>query len=194
MFASLTGGVSPVALSLAYLDWATHLAAAPQRRVEIAQNALDSARQFFDSTLHFFSPGQGPWALIKPQPQDRRFEKPEWEVPPFNLFAQGFLLTEQWWHDAITGVRGVAPQNEAIVEFSMRQNLDMFAPSNFAATNPQVLQKAFQSGGENFVLGWRNWYDDLMRLVSPGKSGGDDEFVVARRWRPRAARWFTATS
>ena len=30
---------------------------------------------------HCFSPGQGPWSLIKPQPQDRRFAKPEWETP-----------------------------------------------------------------------------------------------------------------
>ena len=76
-------------------------------------------------------------------------------------------------------VRGVAPQNEAIVEFSVRQVLDMLAPSNFAATNPEVLQKAFQSGGENFVFGWQNWYIDWMRLLSGGNEpGGDQEFVV----------------
>jgi poly[(R)-3-hydroxyalkanoate] polymerase subunit PhaC len=180
MVASLTGGVSPVALSLAYIDWAAHLAAAPQRRMEIVQGGIDTARQFFDSALHFFSPGHGPWASIRPQPQDRRFEKPEWELPPFNLFAQGFLLTEQWCRDAITGLRGVAPENEAIVEFSVRQLLDVFAPSNFAATNPQVLQKAFQSGGENFVNGWRNWLDDLMQLISSSKPRGDNGFVVGR--------------
>jgi polyhydroxyalkanoate synthase len=180
MVASLTGGVSPVALSLAYIDWAAHLAAAPQRRMEIVQGGIDTARQFFDSALHFFSPGHGPWASIRPQPQDRRFEKPEWELPPFNLFAQGFLLTEQWWHDATTGLRGVAPENEAIVEFSVRQLLDVFAPSNFAATNPQVLQKAFQSGGENFINGWRNWLDDLMQLISSSKPQGDNGFVVGK--------------
>ncbi len=178
MLANLTGGVSPVALSLAYIDWASHLAAAPQRRIEIAQDALRSTRQFFESASHFFSPGQGPWSLIKPGPQDKRFAKPEWENPPFNLLAQAFLLGEQWWHKATTGVRGVAPQNEAIVEFSVRQMLDMFAPSNFAATNPQVLQKAFQSGGENFVFGWQNWWNDLMQVLSHGKAQGDKEFVV----------------
>jgi polyhydroxyalkanoate synthase len=180
MVASLTAGVSPVALSLAYIDWAAHLAAAPQRRMEILQGGIDAARQFFDSAMHFFSPGQGPWALIRPQPQDRRFEKPEWELPPFNLFAQGFLLTQQWCHDAITGLRGVAPQNEAIVEFSVRQLLDVFAPSNFAVTNPQVLQKAFQSGGENFVNGWCNWRDDVMQLISSSKSQAENGFVVGK--------------
>jgi hypothetical protein len=33
----------------------------------------------------------------------------------------------------------------------------MLAPSNFAVTNPEVLKKAVESGGKNFVGGWRNW-------------------------------------
>jgi polyhydroxyalkanoate synthase len=181
MLARFTGGISPVALLLAHIDWASHLAAAPQRQMEISQDALRSSRQFFEAALRYFSPGQGPWSLIKPQPQDRRFANPEWETPPFNLLAQAFLLKEQWWHNATTGVRGVATQNEAIVEFSVRQILDMLAPSNFAATNPEVLQKAFQSGGENFVFGWQNWCSDWMRLLSAGKQPRDDQgFVVGK--------------
>jgi polyhydroxyalkanoate synthase len=179
MLARLSGGISPVALSLAYIDWAAHLASSPQRQIEIAQDALRSGSQLFESALHALSPEQGPWSLIKPQPQDRRFAKPEWENPFFNLLAQAFLLKEQWWHNATTGVRGVAPQNEAIVEFSVRQVLDMLAPSNFAATNPEVLQKAFESGGENFVFGWQNWYSDLRRLLAAGKpSAGEQGFTV----------------
>jgi polyhydroxyalkanoate synthase len=36
MLACLTGGISPVALSLAFIDWASHLAAAPRQQMEIA--------------------------------------------------------------------------------------------------------------------------------------------------------------
>ena len=178
MLARLTGGISPVALSLAFIDWASHLASAPQRQMEIAQDGMRSASRLLETALHYFSPNQGPWSLIKPQPQDRRFAGPEWETPPFNLLAQAFLLKEQWWHNATSGVRGVSPQNEAIVEFSVRQVLDMLAPSNFAATNPEVLQKAFQSGGENFAFGWQNWYGDLMRSLSACKPVVDQQFVV----------------
>jgi poly[(R)-3-hydroxyalkanoate] polymerase subunit PhaC len=180
MAARLTGGISPVALSLAFIDWAAHLAAAPQRQMEIAEDGLRSASKFFDTALHYLSSRQGPWSLIKPQPQDRRFARPEWETPPFNLLAQAFLLREQWWHNATTGVRGVAPPNEAVVEFTVRQVLDMMAPSNFAATNPEVLEKAFQSGGENFLFGWQNWCNDLMRALAAGKPAEDDEFVVGK--------------
>ena len=179
--AQFSGGISPVALSLAYIDWLSHLATSPQRQLEISQEAVCNGRRFFDAAGHFFSAGGGPWSLIKPQAQDRRFSLPEWENPPFNLFAQAFLLGEQWWHNATTGVRGVARQNEAIVEFSIRQMLDVFAPSNFAATNPEVLQKAFQSGGANFVLGWQNWRNDWIRLLSGGQQAADStEFVVGK--------------
>ena len=180
MAAQLTGGISPIAMSLAYLDWLSHLAVAPQRQMEIAREAVRDGSQIAQAVAHSSSADQQPWSIIKPQPQDRRFARPEWESYPFNLLAQSFLLGEQWWRKATTGVRGVAPANEAIVEFSVRQVLDMLAPSNFAATNPEVLRKTFESGGENFVFGWQNWCSDLMRMLSAGKRPSDDQFVVGK--------------
>jgi polyhydroxyalkanoate synthase len=175
--ARFTGGISPVALSLAYIDWAAHLAGTPQRRMEIAQEGMRNAARIFEAAQQ---PPREPWSLIRPQPQDRRFAAPEWEILPFNLLAQAFLLQEQWWHKATTGVRGVAPANEAVVEFSVRQVLDMLAPSNFAMTNPEVLQKTLQSGGGNFLFGWQNWCNDVMRLLSVGKPAEDQQFVVGK--------------
>lgn len=178
MLARLTGGISPLALSLAWLDWSSHLAAAPQRQVEMSRNVLRDLGQFLEAAAHATS--QKPWSVIQPQGRDRRFRGPQWEAAPFNLLAQAFLLGERCWHDATTGVRGVSHANEAIVEFSMRQMLDMLAPSNFAATNPQVLEKAFRSGGENFVFGWQNWCSDLMRLLSAARPAGDEQFIVGK--------------
>jgi poly[(R)-3-hydroxyalkanoate] polymerase subunit PhaC len=168
MIARWSGGISPLALLLAYADWLSHLAASPQRQIEMAQEALNDTKRLLETARHFFSPGQGPWSLIEPQPQDKRFGQPEWEHPPFNLMAQAFLLNQRWWHNATTGVRGVARQNEAIVEFSVRQILDVMSPSNFPATNPEVLRKSFESGGGNFMRGWQNFCSDWMRLVSAG--------------------------
>ena len=192
MVAGLTGGISPIALSLAYIDWAAHLAAAPQRQLAIAQDALRGANAFLQLTRHCLSPSE-PWSLIRPQPQDRRFAEPEWERAPFNLIAQEFLLQEQWWHQATTGVRGVAARNEAIVEFSVRQLLDMLAPSNFAVTNPEVLDKVFRSGGENFVFGWQNWLSDWMQLLSAGTRALDKDLSSAKPSPRLAARWCSET-
>ena len=179
MVARLTGGISPLALLLAYADWLSHLAVSPQRQIEMAQEALIDSKRIFEAAQTVLSPGQRQWSLIEPQPQDKRFGRREWEHPPFNLMAQAFLLGEQWWHNATTGLRGVARQNEAIVEFSVRQMLDMMSPSNFAATNPEVLRKSFESGGGNFVRGWQNFRNDWIRLVAAGKGAADiSDFVV----------------
>lgn len=179
--AQFSGGISPVALLLAYTDWLLHLAASPQRQLEISQEIVYDGKRFLDAAQHFFRADHGSWSLIKPQAQDRRFAHHEWENPPFNLLAQAFLLGQQWWHNATTGVRGVAGQNEAIVEFSIRQMLDVLAPSNFAATNPEVLQKAFRSGGANFVFGWQNFCNDWIRLLQGSQQAADStEFVVGK--------------
>jgi len=180
VLARMTAGISPAALSMAYLDWACHLAAAPQRQMENVHNAWQMARQLAERSLHLADPNRSPWDLIKPQPNDHRFSKPQWAMQPFNLLAQSFLLGEDWWHKATTGIRGVDPANEAVVDFSLRQLLDMFAPSNFAATNPEVIEKTFQSGGENLVFGWQNWLADLMQVLHPGRPPGNAEFVVGR--------------
>lgn len=180
MLARVTGGISPAALSMAYLDWACHLAAAPQRQLQIARDAWHGARQVAEQSFHLADPNRSPWDLIKPQANDHRFSKPQWATQPFNLFAQAFLLGEDWWHKATTGIRGVDPANEAVVDFSLRQLLDMFAPSNFAATNPEVLEKTFQSGGENLVFGWQNWLADLMQVLQPGRTASAAEFVVGK--------------
>ena len=176
MLARFTGGISPVALSLAWLDWSSHLAASPQRQMAMSRNILHDVGRFMEVAAHAAS--HEPWSVIQPQGRDRRFSQPQWEVPPFNLLAQAFLLGQRWWHDATTGVRGVSRADEAIVEFSVRQMLDMLAPSNFAATNPEVLEKAFQSGGENFVFGWQNWCSDLTRLLAVSRPVADAQFMV----------------
>ena len=47
MLARLTGGISPAALLLAYMDWLSHLASSPQRQIEISQEAPDGRKAVF---------------------------------------------------------------------------------------------------------------------------------------------------
>lgn len=174
--ARLTGGIAPAALLLAYSDWLIHLAAAPARRLEIAAAAAHAAERYAAAARDVTTP----WASIKPQPQDQRFTGADWELPPFNLLAQGFLLAEQWWHLATTGVRGVGRQNEAIVDFSMRQVLDAMAPSNFAGSNPEVIRKTLESRGQSLFEGWQNWLEDWRQLCATGGLSAASPFVVGR--------------
>jgi poly[(R)-3-hydroxyalkanoate] polymerase subunit PhaC len=177
--ARFTGGLSPAAVALAFADWQLHLFAAPGKQATLAGQALQNVIQFANAMVPPHAIFQ-PWSLIKPTVQDHRFSGPDWELPSFNLLAQAFLLTEQWWHSTTTDIRGLARSNAAIADFALRQWLDTIAPTNFAATNPEVLRKIMETGGGNFVSGAHNWIEDWHSLLAGGKPKGEQAFVAGK--------------
>src|SRR6266536_4113843 len=57
--ARFSGGISPIALLLAYTDWLSHLATSPQRQLEISHEAVVDVKRVFEAAQNCFSPGQG---------------------------------------------------------------------------------------------------------------------------------------
>ena len=171
--ARFTAGLSPMAIAGAYLDWGAHLAFAPGKQVQLAHKALRKATRLANYALRAPSGAEN---CIDPLPQDKRFAAEAWRAWPYNLVQQSFLMNQQWWHNAMTGVRGVSAKHEEIVEFTTRQLLDVFSPSNFAATNPVVAERARSSAGLNFVQGAFNFLEDLERVGSGRKPPGCEKF------------------
>jgi len=162
--AKLTLGLSPTSLIGAYLDWATHLAASPGKRLQLAEKSWRKwmRLQQFAARCAFEPPGIEP--CVAPLPQDKRFSSPAWGKWPFSVYAQSHLLAQQWWHVATTGVPGVSIQHQRMLEFTARQVLDVFAPSNFIMTNPDVLDRTLRENGHNLVRGWQHFAEDWDRL------------------------------
>jgi polyhydroxyalkanoate synthase subunit PhaC len=175
-----TSGLSPRAVSATALEWWLHLATAPGKQLELADKAR---RKWLRLMAHaarggFLDPEAGP--CIAPLPQDRRFSDPAWSKPPFNLWYQAFLLQQQWWHNATTGVPGVARPRERSIEFITRQLLDIASPSNFLWTNPEALSKTWEEGGQNLMRGLAHFMEDLDRTVQRRPAPADAEFEVGR--------------
>jgi polyhydroxyalkanoate synthase len=165
--AKFTGGLSPAALGNAYFDWLAHFQLAPAEQAGLLQKACENLWRWSRFAAAASIPGStGIAHCIEPLPQDRRFSDPAWERWPFNLIAQGFLLNQQWWHRATTGIPGVSRHHEDVVTFTARQVLDMLAPSNFISTNPVVQQDALHSNGLSLVHGARLAMADLMQAVT----------------------------
>lgn len=138
--ARFTGGLSPAAIALAFADWQLHLLGSPGKRAALAGQAIQNALGFANALVPKHARFE-PWSVIKPPATDRRFAGRDWELPPFNLLAQAFLLAEDWWHSTTTDIHGLAHSNAAIADFVLRQSLDTVAPTNFVFSNPKVLRK-----------------------------------------------------
>lgn len=172
-----TLGLSPVALSMAYLDWVLHLSASPGKQLQLLEKAARKTARFsWYAGTAMVDPSARP--CIEPLPQDRRFRDQAWQQWPYNLIHQSFLLHQQWWHNATTGIRGVSTHHEQVLEFFSRQLLDMWSPSNHPLLNPEILRATYAGGGANLVRGAMNFFDDVGRKVRGDPPAGTEQFRV----------------
>jgi len=178
--ARFTNGLSPAALAHAYLDWATHLAYSPGKQLQLVDKAMRKAVRFVNYACRCAMEGGKTDLCIAPLPQDKRFVGEEWQKWPYNFIYQSFLLNQQWWHNATTGLRGISKRHEDMVEFGARQILDMVSPSNFPLTNPEILRQTFSKAGMNLVSGFQNLMEDWERAISGKKPVGTEKYVVGR--------------
>ncbi|WP_078059364.1 PHA/PHB synthase family protein [Tropicimonas marinistellae] len=169
--AQITNGMSINASQAAWTDWAKHLAQAPGRQQELMEHAADGMRKLWLGAMGL---GDG----FQPKKGDNRFRHEGWDAPPFSIWKQSYLAMEDWWETATTEVRGMRHKSSERVAFQSRQILDAFAPSNYPFSNPEVIAKTLETGGENLVAGARNFTDDLVREVSGEKEPMPEKFKV----------------
>jgi polyhydroxyalkanoate synthase len=165
------------------MDWAIHLATSPSKQQQLTDKALRKWHRLMLYALESARESARPDGCacppcIQPLENDKRFADPLWQQPPYNLIYQAFLLNQQWWHNATTDVRGVSAHHEHMVNFLSRQWLDMFSPSNFLPTNPELQQATLQTGGMNLVNGMVNAWADIERTQAGRPPAGAEKFRV----------------
>ena len=166
--ATAFGNLSPIALGLAWADWAWHLAASPGRQIELAalaaKLALESARAPTDSSTGLHD-------------EDPRFRAEDWARWPFNHWRAGFRQAEAFWREAAQ-VPGVTTHHTQMVDFFARQWLDMLTPANHLLSNPVVLRRTLESGGTNLARGLQNWSADMTGVPTAEDQANAARFVV----------------
>ena len=176
----LTGGISPAALMLAASDWYWHLAIHPAKQLKLLDLAQENFwhlyRQF---TGHLCGDESQEFCAIT-IPADKRFVNKSWQSYPFSFYYESFLLIQNWWHEAATDVHGISQHHQAVVDFTLRQILDMMSPSNFPLTNPEVQEAVQQQQGENFLRGFHNFLDDMKRRQLNQPPPGAEKFMIGK--------------
>ncbi|WP_372891625.1 alpha/beta fold hydrolase [Rhodosalinus sp.] len=170
--ARITGGLSPHAAWAAWADWATHMMRAPGRQMAIAERAMQNGWKL---ARHAVGLAEAPFT---PDRTDHRFTHEGWARPPFALWQQGFLATQDVVDLATEPLRGARPRSAERVRFMARQSLDAVAPSNAPALNPEILETMRETGGHALIDGWRNLQADVLGELTGEPVAPESRFRV----------------
>lgn len=157
----------PLALAQAAGEAAIGFAARP---AELLTVQLEAAKQWGD----FWSDALS--GKVSEKPRDRRFSSPDWQDDPYyRAIRDSYLLASRQLREAVDQNAGQG-SNGAMARFLLDQYLNAVAPSNFAATNPDVVKRVKETGGANLVQGFLNLMEDI----------GSGKGIVQRRTDPNA--------
>ncbi|MCS5596200.1 MAG: class I poly(R)-hydroxyalkanoic acid synthase [Alphaproteobacteria bacterium] len=114
--------------------------------------------------------------LLDEHKNDRRFKDPAWqESILFDFIKKSYFLTADWLLHLTDEADHLDDKLKRRLQFYMRQYADAIAPSNFPLTNPEVLKKTLETGGENLIHGYQNLLKDIKRGHGKLKISTTDE-------------------
>lgn len=160
---SSMGMGDPLNIGEAFLQMTAKLMADPAKLVEAQINLWQDYLSLWQSTARRLM-GEEAKPVAEVDKGDRRFKDELWEQNEvFDFIKQSYLLTSRWMQGVVNNVEGVDDQTAKKVDFYTRQFIDAMSPSNFVATNPEVLRATVESGGENLLKGLNHLLEDLER-------------------------------
>lgn len=167
----LTAGISPAAIETSYFSWLAQLAQSPGTLLRLASYPL---RHLGELTCNLTSQAQPRGG------KDVRFQSENWSNYPWRLWAEQFLLLEDWCIQA-TKVPGLPPHVKRTVAFGIKQRLDALSPSNFVLSNPDLFQETIRSQGKNLVRGTELAVQDFMEKITGSPPAGVENFIPGKQ-------------
>ena len=157
----------PFAIAQATSEFAMGLAMKPAELMEVQ---LAAGKQWGDFWTGAVS------GRASEKPRDRRFAAPEWQDDAYyRAIRDAYLLASKQLREVVSLGEGSA-STTAMASFLLDQYLNAISPSNFAATNPEVVRRTKETNGANLVQGFAHLIED----IASGKG------IVQRRSDPTA--------
>ena len=90
------------------------------------------------------------------------FADPEWSRNPiYDFLRQAYGITTDWANDLVARADSLDPVEREKAQFYLRQIAGAVSPSNFIATNPELLRTTLEQSGENLVRGMQMLAEDI---------------------------------
>ncbi|PWE18511.1 poly-beta-hydroxybutyrate polymerase [Marinicauda salina] len=167
--ARLTQGVSPLAVTAPWVDWAVNLAASPGRMLDLGEKAVaDGARLAAWAGRRAAGENAEP-----PFELDQRhcLDDPDWRAPPFEFYAQSWAAAADWWREATRPMRGMRARDAERAAFMADFAMDALCPAHVPWLNPEVIKRTLATGGANLVAGAENFAEEMTNAAIGAKSG-----------------------
>ena len=155
-FAPLPDIALPLPTTVGFVDPAARAAldARYQRQWEALWRAAQSALAAPEAATSF------PEVVATPA-SDHRFDGRAWhELPFFALLRQSYLLASAYLTE-LAALTEMPDHDKRRLTFMVRQCVDALAPTNFAGTNPEVIERALATDGWSFAQGLVNLTADF---------------------------------
>ena len=156
--AKLALGLSPLALTLAFTDWALHFGNSPGQQMLLAKAMMDEWKSFPLSDSD-----------ASQKDQDNRFSSAAWQSQPFGWMKTGYQAQSRLLQKALN-VEGVSHHHQQMLEIFSKQWADALSPSNWPFTNPDFWLKTVETGGQNWIKGFHHYLEDMSDSLN-AKSG-----------------------
>jgi polyhydroxyalkanoate synthase len=140
---------------------AEHWMSDPQRAVRAQTELSTRMLDLWGSTLRRLT-GEQTSPVAKIDASDKRFADPEWTSSPiFDFLRQAYSITTDWATRMADEAQGLDPHTQAKARFWIKQVASALSPSNFPATNPELLRETLKQNGENLVRGMHLLAEDI---------------------------------
>jgi polyhydroxyalkanoate synthase subunit PhaC len=151
----------PLNIASAFMEMTARLITNPARLVAAQLGFWQDYLTLWQNTARRIM-GEETKPVIDAPATDRRFKDDAWrENEVFDFIKQSYLLSARYVQDVVRQVDGLDAKTAQKVDFYSRQFVDAMSPSNFLLTNPEVLRKTAETGGENLLKGLNNLLSDL---------------------------------
>ncbi len=151
----------PLNIGGAFLEMTARLMANPAHLVQAQIGFWQDYMTLWQNTARRMM-GMESESVIDAPSSDRRFKDDAWrDNEVFDFIKQSYLLSARYVQDVVRQVDGMDTKTAQKVDFYARQFTDAMSPSNFLLTNPEVLRKTAETGGENLLKGLNNLLSDL---------------------------------
>jgi polyhydroxyalkanoate synthase len=127
---------------------------------------LERAQTFWAESLQLWQRFLDPSAPAPAEPaahaRDKRFKDDAWrEQPVFDWMRRSYLQISDHLLGSVDQLEGLDPKQKEQLRFAAKAFVDAMSPSNFALTNPEVLQRTVETRGENLLQGLQHMLADL---------------------------------